>query len=109
MILPLGGSSPGSNPGIPILNNKVYKLVKICKYLNLLKMVKTKKVGSTGRFGSRYGLGVKQRLLAIENKQKATYECPSCHKVKLKRLSSGIWLCNGCEIKVAGRAYAPWE
>ena len=72
-------------------------------------MAKNKKVGSTGRFGARYGLGVKQRVLDIEKKQKASYECPSCHKLKLKRLGSGIWQCKSCEIKVAGRSYTPWE
>ncbi len=69
-------------------------------------MSKTKKVGSTGRFGVRYGLKVRQRLLEIENKQKAFYKCPNCHKIKVKRVSVGIWQCNKCDLKFAGKAYS---
>lgn len=72
-------------------------------------MAKTKKSGSAGRFGARYGLGIRQILSSIEKKQKANYECPNCHKIKLKRLATGIWRCNSCEKKVAGKAYIPWE
>ena len=68
-------------------------------------MTKTNKVGSTGRYGVRYGLTVKQKLLAIEKKQKLKYECPSCNKVNVKRLSKGIWLCNTCSNKFTGKAY----
>ena len=68
-------------------------------------MAKTKKVGSTGRFGVRYGPTVKQRLLALERKQKASYACPNCHKIRVKRLSVGIWQCSKCNIKFAGKAY----
>ena len=70
-------------------------------------MTGTKKIGSAGRFGSRYGVKVKRRLVNIEKKQRSTYECPKCGKVSVKRVMSGIWQCNKCDVKFAGRAYVP--
>jgi len=67
----------------------------------------TKKVGSTGRFGPRYGLKIRKKVLAIEKKQKKKHECPRCHKLQIKRLAKGIWLCKKCTYKFAGRAYWP--
>jgi len=49
------------------------------------------------------GLGV-----AKVKKQKLKYECPSCNKVNVKRLSKGIWLCNTCSNKFTGKAYTPY-
>lgn len=72
-------------------------------------MGKTKKAGSAGRFGARYGSNIRQKVSEIERKQKARYECPKCHRFALKRLSAGIWHCKACEVKMAGKAYIPWE
>jgi len=70
-------------------------------------MGKTKKVGITGRFGPRYGRGVKVELEKIERRQKALYFCPSCKRKSLKRVSAGIWECKKCNAKIAGGAYSP--
>ncbi|MCD4666695.1 50S ribosomal protein L37ae [archaeon] len=67
----------------------------------------TKKVGSTGRFGARYGRKVRQRVLAVEKKLKAKHKCPYCKKLQVKRLASGIWFCNSCKAKFSGKAYTP--
>ncbi|MCD6367830.1 MAG: 50S ribosomal protein L37ae [Candidatus Aenigmarchaeota archaeon] len=67
----------------------------------------TKKVGSSGRFGSRYGKGVRDRVVAIEKVSKKVYECPSCHKMGLVRVASGIWVCKKCGKKYAGKAFKP--
>lgn len=67
----------------------------------------TKKVGSTGRFGARYGRGVKVVVEKIERKQRMTYVCPSCKRKSLKRVSAGIWTCSKCKAKFAGGAYSP--
>jgi large subunit ribosomal protein L37Ae len=69
-------------------------------------MVKTKKVGLTGRFGARYGRGVKVAFEKIERKQKTTYVCPSCKKTSVERVSTGIWQCKKCSAKFAGGAYS---
>jgi large subunit ribosomal protein L37Ae len=70
-------------------------------------MARTKKVGSTGRFGSRYGKGVKKKFLSVEAEQKKKHVCPSCLKGKLSREAAGIWVCRKCGYKAAGRAYTP--
>jgi len=70
-------------------------------------MGRTKKVGSTGRFGSRYGRRVKVVLRKIERKQRVLYICPSCKRKSLKRSSAGIWICKKCNAKFAGGAYTP--
>ena len=67
----------------------------------------TKKVGSTGRFGPRYGTRTKKIVRAIEKKQKARQECPYCERKALKRMATGIWLCKKCGTKFAGGAYTP--
>ncbi|MBN2042900.1 MAG: 50S ribosomal protein L37ae [Candidatus Aenigmarchaeota archaeon] len=68
-------------------------------------MGRTKKVGSAGRYGIRYGKGTKKRLVEIEKVQKAKHTCPNCMKPTLKREASGIWVCRKCNVKLAGRAY----
>lgn len=68
-------------------------------------MARTKKVGSTGRFGARYGLTIRHRVLAVEKRQKQKYECPSCTKLTVKRAAKGIWSCRKCNHTFAGGAY----
>lgn len=70
-------------------------------------MTKTKKVSSTGRFGARYGLKIKKKVLKIEQIQRGKHKCPFCAKFTVKRLSSGIWYCKSCKAKFAGGAYEP--
>jgi len=66
----------------------------------------TKKVGSTGRFGARYGKKVRRKVLDIEKIQRGWHECPHCSSNRAKRLASGIWHCKKCDAKFTGRAYA---
>jgi len=70
-------------------------------------MPKTKKVGSTGRYGARYGSTIRKRVRQIEEKSKATYKCPVCHMKTLKRVGLGIWECTKCGEKLAGGAWEP--
>ena len=65
----------------------------------------TKKVGSAGRFGARYGQKIRKKIAHIEAKQKKWQKCPYCAKFKVKRISSGIWQCKSCESKFTGKAY----
>jgi len=67
----------------------------------------TKKVGSSGRFGTRYGVVVRSRVRDIDRMRKGTHECPTCHHTSVKRVSSGIWQCRSCESKFAASAYSP--
>lgn len=70
-------------------------------------MTKTLKVGSTGRYGPRYGKRTKRVVAAIEKEQKKKQVCPYCERPTLKRLASGIWTCRKCGVKFAGAAYFP--
>jgi large subunit ribosomal protein L37Ae len=68
-------------------------------------MGKTKKVGSAGKFGTRYGMRLRKRWLEVDKKQKALYECPTCKRPSVKRESFGIWVCKKCNTKFTGGAY----
>lgn len=67
----------------------------------------TKKVGSAGKLGPKYGKGIRDEVIGIEKRSKKIYECPNCHKKALKRESSGVWICRKCGKKYAGKAFSP--
>jgi large subunit ribosomal protein L37Ae len=70
-------------------------------------MSETKKVGLTGRFGSRYGVGIRKRVLKTEKLQRKKHQCPVCEKINVKRTAAGIFECNSCGNKFAGGAFIP--
>lgn len=61
----------------------------------------------TARFGARYGVSVKGLISQIETRAKMRYVCPECKYKKLRRVSSGIWQCDHCGLKMAGAAFVP--
>lgn len=65
------------------------------------------KVGSGGRFGSRYGKRIRTLVNALEHSKNARHKCPKCKMMYVKRESSGIWKCRKCGVKFAGQAYRP--
>ena len=65
----------------------------------------TKKVGSAGRFGPRYGSKIRKTVRNIEVEQKKKQHCTVCKTGVVKRLSKGIYLCKKCKAKIAGKAY----
>ncbi|MEK6907604.1 MAG: 50S ribosomal protein L37ae [Nanoarchaeota archaeon] len=65
----------------------------------------TKKVGTTGRFGARYGRRLRQKVAEIEKKLRQWHKCPYCNKMRVRRLAAGIWFCRSCESKFTGKAY----
>lgn len=65
----------------------------------------TKKVGSAGRFGARYGKRLRQKIATLEKEQKQPQKCPYCHRLVVKRLSAGIWFCKKCDSKFTSKAY----
>ena len=71
-------------------------------------MGRTKKVGSTGKFGSRYGAKLRRRVLDIEKKRHEAHRCPSCATRALSRKAAGLWICKKCGITFAGGAYVPY-
>ncbi len=71
-------------------------------------MARTKKVGSTGRFGARYGAKLRRRVLDIEKKRNEPHRCPACATRALKRKAAGLWKCTKCDLLFAGGAYVPY-
>ncbi len=65
----------------------------------------TKKVGSAGRFGVRYGVGIRKKLIKAEKEQKKVVACPSCSFLKVKRKAAGLFECKKCGCVFAGGAY----
>ena len=65
----------------------------------------TKKVGSAGRFGSRYGVGIRKRILKVEPKQIQKNNCPNCGAPAIKRKSKGVFYCKKCSFEFVGGAY----
>ncbi|NCN51455.1 50S ribosomal protein L37ae [archaeon] len=66
---------------------------------------KSKKTKSAGRFGSRHGKTVRDKLVKVEKKQKVKQKCPFCEKLGSKRVSKGVWECPRCKKKFASNTY----
>ncbi|EKD18354.1 60S ribosomal protein L37a [Drepanopeziza brunnea f. sp. 'multigermtubi' MB_m1] len=66
---------------------------------------RTKKVGVTGKYGTRYGASLRKQVKKMEISQHAKYVCTFCGKTTVKRHSVGIWNCKACNKTVAGGAY----
>ena len=66
----------------------------------------TQKVRSTGRVGSRYGGGLRKKLLKVESRQgKSEKRCPNCGSLSVKRKAKGIFRCGKCLHEFVGGAY----
>lgn len=70
-------------------------------------MGRKRRVGTAGRFGSRYGKRIRDKVAEIEAVQKKRHVCPKCDMPYVKRISTGIWQCKKCGAKFAGGAYIP--
>ena len=68
---------------------------------------RTKKAGPIARFGPRYGVRIRRRVLDIEVVQRAPHSCPRCQAPKVKRAATGVWRCHHCGLVFAGGAYRP--
>ncbi|MEM2142329.1 MAG: 50S ribosomal protein L37ae [Candidatus Thorarchaeota archaeon] len=67
----------------------------------------TKKVGTAGRFGARYGSKLRSRVLEVELKAKG-HRCPACNTRALRRKAAGLWFCRKCGALFTGGAYVPF-
>ncbi len=67
-----------------------------------------KRMGTAGRFGPRYGKKVREKVAEIEALQKRRYTCPRCKMDYVRRVSTGVWKCEKCGAKFAGKAYAAY-
>jgi large subunit ribosomal protein L37Ae len=66
---------------------------------------RTRKVGITGKYGTRYGSTLRKLMRKIEISQHSAYKCVFCGKESVKRTCVGIWECKACRKVVAGGAY----
>lgn len=66
---------------------------------------RTKKVGSTGWMGPRYGIRIRRRVLEIDRERKRDAPCPRCSTVTLHRVASGVFECRRCGTRFASSAY----
>ena len=66
----------------------------------------TKKVGITGKFGTRYGASIRKQIKKMEVSQHARFNCVFCGKDAVSRVVVGIWKCSSCKKTMAGGAYA---
>lgn len=68
---------------------------------------RTKKVKSTGRFGTRYGSRLRKRIREIDATTKVAHRCPRCRVYAVRKLSGGIWKCRKCANTFTGGAWQP--
>ncbi|WP_455393231.1 50S ribosomal protein L37Ae [[Eubacterium] cellulosolvens] len=68
---------------------------------------RTKKVGTSGRYGARYGVKLRRQISTLESRQKKKHICPECKYSSVKRASTGIWVCRHCGYTFTGGAYLP--
>jgi large subunit ribosomal protein L37Ae len=66
---------------------------------------RTKKVGSTGWMGPRYGIRIRRRVLEIDRARGPAAPCPRCSTVTLRRVASGVFECRRCGTRFASNAY----
>ena len=68
--------------------------------------IRTKKVGITGKYATRYCQKFRKQVKSIEILQRVRSICPFCGKKSIRREAAGIWKCRGCRRAIAGGA---WE
>ena len=57
---------------------------------------RTKKVGVTGKYGTRYGASLRKTVRKIEVSQHAKYTCQFCGKVRRPRPGPSVCLAASC-------------
>mmetsp|Transcript_60190 Transcript_60190/g.186279 ORF Transcript_60190/g.186279 Transcript_60190/m.186279 type:complete len:100 (-) Transcript_60190:131-430(-) len=64
----------------------------------------TKRVGITGKYGTRYGASLRKISKKYEIQQHARYLCSFCGKQSVKRVAAGVWKCSAktCKKTMAG-------
>mmetsp|Transcript_13589 Transcript_13589/g.23922 ORF Transcript_13589/g.23922 Transcript_13589/m.23922 type:complete len:98 (+) Transcript_13589:88-381(+) len=63
----------------------------------------TKKVGITGKYGTRYGSSLRKIVKRYLISQRSRYHCTFCGKDSVKRTNGGIWKCKS---KTCGKTLA---
>jgi large subunit ribosomal protein L37Ae len=53
-----------------------------------------------------FGAKLRKKFQAAKESKKKRYECPKCHKIKVRNAGHCRWDCNSCGAQFAGGAYA---
>lgn len=53
----------------------------------------------------KFGASIRKLVDKAIDSKKASYECPKCNKLKVKRKGNAIWRCKSCGAEFAGGAY----
>jgi len=101
----------GDGREIPLKSKNFFILLLSSPYpypqLKVNLMAKTKKVGISGKFATRYGAKVRKEWNVIAEKQKGFSKCPKCEtKARNMRDYVGLWHCEKCGATWTGGA---WE
>ncbi|HON35054.1 MAG TPA: 50S ribosomal protein L37ae [Methanothrix sp.] len=68
---------------------------------------KGRKSRSAARFSSRYGRKSRKLVADLEEKSRASYDCPQCGRNRVRRTSTAIWSCRKCGYTFAGGSFLP--
>ncbi len=55
----------------------------------------------------KYGIKLRRRAEKVLARSRATYKCPNCGKIAVKRKFLGVWKCRKCGYEFAGGAWEP--
>ena len=51
------------------------------------------------------GKRLREATAEAKKKSKTHYKCPSCSRLAIQRIASGVWNCKKCSAKFASGAY----
>ncbi|KAJ2768075.1 60S ribosomal protein L43, partial [Coemansia nantahalensis] len=71
-----------------------------------MRAKRTRKVGITGKYGTRYGASLRKVAKKLEIAQHSRYQCTFCGKNSVRRQAVGIWNCSSCRRVLAGGAWS---
>ena len=54
----------------------------------------------------RYGAEIRKQANKVLATKRASYACPKCGKLSVRRSSNSLWACRSCGTKFAGGAYS---
>jgi large subunit ribosomal protein L37Ae len=54
----------------------------------------------------KFGASIRKLVDKAIAAKRASYECPKCNKMKMKRKSNAVWECRSCGAVMSGGAYS---
>jgi large subunit ribosomal protein L37Ae len=55
--------------------------------------------------GPKYGIRIRRRVQEVDRAAKASYVCPKCSTMTVRRVGSGLFHCRRCERTFASDSY----